>query len=450
MDKLTVEKQLHQAESLLKAERRAEAVKLLVPIIKEDRDNIAAWRLFAQAVDKPEHKERALKELKRLGADELTSVSPARKSPPKQGAAGSGRQTRSRKGSPLQLILIVALIAALGVAGVLFVPSLLESEGRGCPRASKPMTGILYTADLRDWDNDIVLLDPANPDEDEDPATYYKFANTYRASELDLSQASWSPDGTQIVFSSIRAGSWLPDVYIGSAEPVASSPFGELCRVTFDGDNAPPEPSTQFYIASYFSWGNYPRWAPDSTQIVFNSQVTGDFELYTIGVDGENRRRLTDSPGRDMMADWSPDGTQIVFASERDGDFDLYLMDVDGSNLRQVTDMPQHQVHPRWSPDGTRIAFTSTECSIEFNCDFYTKGDVYVYNIADGSMSAVAQNPDLAEFQPAWSPDGTQLVYIVTDEYTRTFLYTVSADGSSEPEELLIGSNVREHHPDWR
>lgn len=252
------------------------------------------------------------------------------------------------------------------------------------------------------------------------------------------------------MFSSIRAGSWLPDVYIASAEPADSSSFGEPCRVTFDGDNAPPEPDITFYIASYFSWGNYPRWAPDSTQIVFNSQLTGDFELYTVDADGQNRRQLTNSPGRDAMADWSPDGTQIVFASERDGDFDLYIMDVDGGNLRQLMNMPQHQVHPRWSPDGTRVAFTSTECNIEFNCDFSTKDDVYIYNIADGSVIAVAQNPNLAEFQPAWSPDGTQLVYVVTDQYTRAYLYVVSANEGSEPKELLIGSNVREHHPDWR
>lgn len=166
-----------------KASCGSREAKLLVAILKEDRDNIVAWKLFAQAVDKPEHKERALKELKRLGADSPASVSQAKKSPPKQGATGLGHPAQSRKSSHLPLILIVALTAVLGAAGVLFVPSLLRSGGGGCPRAGMPMTGILYTADLRDRDNDIVLLSPATPD---GKSVTYRFANTYRAKKLDL------------------------------------------------------------------------------------------------------------------------------------------------------------------------------------------------------------------------------------------------------------------------
>ena len=50
---------------------------------------------------------------------------------------------------------------------------------------------------------------------------------------------------------------------------------------------------------------------------------------------------------------------RIVFASNRDGDWDIYSMDVNGDNLLQLTDHPASDEYPACSPDGRRIAFTS-------------------------------------------------------------------------------------------
>src|SRR5919107_4812477 len=88
-----------------------------------------------------------------------------------------------------------------------------------------------------------------------------------------------------------------------------------------------------------------------------------DFEsdLYAIGVDGTDERRLTGSPGLDAFPAWSPDGSKIAFSGNAGGDnAEIYTMKADGSHRTRLTDIPGGDHWPlTWSPDGTRIAFTS-------------------------------------------------------------------------------------------
>ena len=48
-------------------------------------------------------------------------------------------------------------------------------------------------------------------------------------------------------------------------------------------------------------------------------------------------RNLTDHSADDYSPTWSPDGRHIAFLSERDGNREIYVMGSDGSNLRRVT-----------------------------------------------------------------------------------------------------------------
>src|SRR5262249_28184760 len=77
----------------------------------------------------------------------------------------------------------------------------------------------------------------------------------------------------------------------------------------------------------------YPQWSPDGNRILYETNRDGDYEVYTIGVDGSNNTRLTDTPDFDGDASWSPDGRHIVFQSFRQQDAgDIFEMDADGSN----------------------------------------------------------------------------------------------------------------------
>ena len=63
-------------------------------------------------------------------------------------------------------------------------------------------------------------------------------------------------------------------------------------------------------------------------------------------------------------------GGQIAFASSRGGRYSLYLMNADGTRQRRLTTERAAEFQPAWSPDGTRIAFTRAVSS--------TDTDVYV------------------------------------------------------------------------
>jgi TolB protein len=109
---------------------------------------------------------------------------------------------------------------------------------------------------------------------------------------------------------------------------------------------------------------NSPSWSPKGDRIVFTSNRDGDFEIYTIKVDGTDLQRLTRSPGNDAHTAWSPDGEWIAFASERGGFKDeaplhpynpqpygdLYVMRSDGSDVRRLTDDQFEDGTPSWVP----------------------------------------------------------------------------------------------------
>ncbi len=117
---------------------------------------------------------------------------------------------------------------------------------------------------------------------------------------------------------------------------------------------------------------------------------------------------------------------RIAFVSDRDGDEEIYVMNADGSGVEQLTFNDSDDRYPAWSPDGSRIVFASER---ENDADMY---DIYVMN-ADGS--GVEQlTDDCSNYAPAWSPDGDRIAFT-----SRGNIYVMNADGSGV--ELLMGTS---------
>jgi eukaryotic-like serine/threonine-protein kinase len=98
--------------------------------------------------------------------------------------------------------------------------------------------------------------------------------------------------------------------------------------------------------------------SPDGRQVAFYSTIPQE-DLFVVGADGKGMRQLTDDPFRDRYPRWSPDGSRLIFQSDRSGRYELWSIGADGSGREPVTRTTGDPLaYPVWSPDGRWLALT--------------------------------------------------------------------------------------------
>jgi len=165
-----------------------------------------------------------------------------------------------------------------------------------------------------------------------------------------------------------------------------------------------------------------PALAPDSLQVLYVSNQDGNNEIYLGGVDGRTPLNLTNNPADDQQPTWSPDGNWIAFTSNRDGNPEIYLMRRDGTQVRNLTQNPANDFAPSWYSIGILvgaqdwIAFTSTR-----------DGNQEVYKVRpDASgLTNLTQNPANDHSPSGYAGgailafvserDGNSEIYVMTD-----------------------------------
>src|SRR3954452_645321 len=114
-----------------------------------------------------------------------------------------------------------------------------------------------------------------------------------------------------------------------------------------------------------------------------------------------------------------PAAGKVAFVSERDGEPEVYVMaDDGGAQIDVTTDPAAPDVAPAWSPDGTRIVYQR---------GFGPDADLWVID-ADGSSGHAIVAVDGADTAPSWSPDGRHIAFI-SDRAGEDHLYVTGADG---------------------
>ncbi len=153
----------------------------------------------------------------------------------------------------------------------------------------------------------------------------------------------WSPDGQAIVYCGARSGRF--DIF---ACPAAGGPETRLTRDAGHNDGPDYDPSGRF--------------------VWFNSDRTGHAQIWRMGADGAEPRRMVESETVDWFPHPSPDGAHVLHLAyppgtqghPRDRDVALMLVDAAGGARRELARFNGGQGTinvPCWAPDGSAFAF---------------------------------------------------------------------------------------------
>ncbi len=153
------------------------------------------------------------------------------------------------------------------------------------------------------------------------------------------------------------------------------------------------------------------RLSPDGQWLAFDSDRSGNMDIYKMRVDGTGLQQLTRDPADDFRPSWSPDGREIAFHSWRSGNRDSYVIAADGSAERIIASGPAHEYSGTFSPDGSQIAFDSDR-----------SGQIEIYIAGSGSAGVGKREAEGGVRRlttgggslARWSPDGKFIAYTIT------------------------------------
>jgi TolB protein len=187
-------------------------------------------------------------------------------------------------------------------------------------------------------------------------------------------EATISPDGSRIVFTSVRDG----DLDIYTMAPDGSDVRRLTDEVGYDGGAFFSADGSKIVYRAHHPTD--PAEIEEYRALLVDKLVRpSTLEIFVMNADGSNKQQVTDNGAANFGPFFHPNGRQIIFSSNMDDpagrDFDMYLVDVDGNNLERVTYTPEFDGFPMFSPDGRQLVFAS-------NRGAETEGDTNIF-IAD-------------------------------------------------------------------
>ncbi len=181
--------------------------------------------------------------------------------------------------------------------------------------------------------------------------------------------------------------------------------------------------------------------SPDGKQILYALSRGLGFgsEVWVMQRDGSQRRQiLTDATGIISYPRWSPDGAALAYIRMVDSNIpftvgDLYLTDGEGDQPRRLAPADAgHGYPPVWSPDGRYIAFVGREnpgVTAADHSPFFLESNIYLVEVAGGSVQAVTHFPHALTDGPAWSSDGSRLAFRTqVDGAPEIWLWNIAGD----------------------
>jgi TolB protein len=209
----------------------------------------------------------------------------------------------------------------------------------------------------------------------------------------------------------------------------------------------------EMYLPQLTSGPSSVAWSPDSKEVVYS--MAGS--LWRQRLDSGAAEQLTAGPGYDYQPDWSHDGRWIVYATYYKDALELHALDLETRKSRQLTSGGNVNVEPRFSPEGKRIAFVSTAYNGRFHifaADFSNGTLSNVQRLTGETRSSLPRyyySQFDTEISPAWSPDGSELVFISNRGhiYGSGGFWRMKAEPGAEAHEIHYEETTWKARPDW-
>ena len=280
-------------------------------------------------------------------------------------------------------------------------------------------------------------------------------------------QPVWSPSGRFIDFTSNRTGGWNlwraalgPDgkplgapqqLTTGAGQDVESAISRDGKRLAFailkqnadlwalpvdPASGRPTGPPRE--IVATTREDSRGAWSPDGKTIAFNSDRSGETNLWLYSLADKTTRVLTTGPGGDYQANWSPDGKTIAFFSSRSGNADIWTVAVASGALKELTKPPSIAINSAYSPDGRSIAYQS---------DRSGRLEVWVMD-ADGSRPRQLTTVGVGGHFLRWTPDGKAIVFRCPCSGKTQTMQVPLAGGDPVPTAEVIGGSHMSFSPD--
>jgi len=231
-----------------------------------------------------------------------------------------------------------------------------------------------------------------------------------------------------------------------------------------------------------------PQVSPDGSRIagVMPSYTDSLYDVFTIEIDGTQPQNISSLAGQDRQPSWTPDGQRVLFWVMNPPDIPLYIqtatpnppdraiirtfslqicgpvsvsndlravflwnpgwgqwqifrMNLDGTDavaLAPVAPTGRHYYSPVWSPDGTRIAYLMTEENA--STGEYFSLELFVMDADGHDVRSVARfNTDADgawagwnDISVCWSPDGTKLAFNKKEGHLSSHIFLINSDGT--------------------
>ena len=172
-------------------------------------------------------------------------------------------------------------------------------------------------------------------------------------------EATVSPDGKYILFTSTRSG----DLELYRFDMATEEIIQLTDELGYDGGAFFSRNSDKIVWRASRPGGED---AASYRRLLRQDAIEpGALNLFVADIDGSNAVQVTDLPGANWAPFFHPSGEQIIFASNHhtlDGggrEFDLFMVNVDGSGLSKITNSGTFDAFPMFSSDGSQLVFSS-------------------------------------------------------------------------------------------